>query len=111
MTDHIYTIDEIKKIIIPIAQQYKGLKIYLFGSYARGEADEKSDIDFRIDGGKIDSLFILGGLYAALEEALQKPLDLITTASLRQNKEDRMTQKLIRHIRKEERLIYEDAAS
>ena len=36
MTDHIYTIDEIKKIIIPIAQQYKGLKIYLFGSYARG---------------------------------------------------------------------------
>lgn len=110
MTDRIYTIEEIQSIIIPIARQYKGLKVYLFGSYARGEADEKSDIDFRIDGGKIDSLFILGGLYAALEEALQKPLDLITTDSLRQNMHDRMTRNLIRHIKKEERLIYEDAA-
>ena len=98
-------------MVIPRATQQKGLKVYLYGSYAPGEADEKSDIDVRIDGGKIDSLFVLGGLYAALEEALQKPLDLITTDSLRKNKDDRMTQKLIRHIKKEERLIYEDAAS
>ena len=36
--------EEIKKAITPIALKY-GLKaVYLFGSYARGTADENSDI-------------------------------------------------------------------
>lgn len=51
MTDKIYSIDEIKKIISPIASRYGVERVFLFGSYARGEATEESDLDFRIDKG------------------------------------------------------------
>ena len=45
----VYTIDQIKEKIVPIAKQYDLSKIYLFGSYARGEADEKSDVDIALE--------------------------------------------------------------
>ena len=38
MTDKIYTIDEIKAIVKPIAEKYKADRIWLFGSYAKGQA-------------------------------------------------------------------------
>lgn len=45
----VYTIDEIKAKINPIAKQYNLSKVYLFGSYARGEADDKSDVDIALE--------------------------------------------------------------
>jgi predicted nucleotidyltransferase len=36
-------------IIAPIAKSYGVTKVSVFGSYARGEAIWKSDIDFKID--------------------------------------------------------------
>lgn len=82
----IYTIEQIKKIVEPIARQY-GLKaVYLFGSYARGTATEKSDVDLLIDtsGTSLKSLFSLGGLYCELEDAMGKRIDLITVSALEQ---------------------------
>ena len=45
----VYTVEQIKDRIVPIAKQYDLSKIYLFGSYARGEADEKSDVDIALE--------------------------------------------------------------
>ena len=45
----IYTLDDIQAKIIPIAKQYNISKVYLFGSYARGEEDENSDIDIALE--------------------------------------------------------------
>ena len=42
----VYTIDEIKRISVPIAKEYGVNSLSLFGSYARCEANEDSDIDF-----------------------------------------------------------------
>ena len=39
------TIAQIKKAVTPICERYGVKKMWLFGSYARGEADEKSDVD------------------------------------------------------------------
>jgi predicted nucleotidyltransferase len=47
--DGLYQIDEIKKISVPIAQKYGVKKLALFGSFARGEQGNGSDIDFLID--------------------------------------------------------------
>ena len=44
------TIEEIKSRIEPIARQYRLNAVYLFGSYARNEATEKSDIDLLYKG-------------------------------------------------------------
>ena len=40
-----YTVDEIKEIVSALAAQYGADRIYLFGFYARGDADKDSDID------------------------------------------------------------------
>ena len=44
-----YTLDEIRHIITPIAQKYNLSAVYLFGSYARGTAREESDLDLLVD--------------------------------------------------------------
>ena len=46
-----YTIDEIKEIVTILAARYGADRIYLFGSYARGEATAASDIDVIVVGG------------------------------------------------------------
>ena len=82
----VYTIQEIRSKVLPILVKYRIPAMYLFGSYARGNATEDSDIDFLIDttGTELTSLLRLGALYCDLEEAFQKPIDLITVRSIMQ---------------------------
>jgi len=44
-----YSIEDIAKIVTPIAKRHNLNAVYLFGSYARGEAANDSDIDLLID--------------------------------------------------------------
>ncbi len=82
----VYSIEQIRDIVAPIAKKYNLKAVYLFGSYARGAATEHSDIDLIIDtsGTEIKSLLSLAAVYCDLEEALAKPVDLITASSLEQ---------------------------
>lgn len=96
--DKVYTIEEIKHIVEPIAKTHNVGGIYLFGSYARGEATPVSDIDLRVDKGKLKGLIELGALYADLEDSFGKKLDLLTTGSLDQD--------FLSRITKEEVLLY-----
>jgi predicted nucleotidyltransferase len=93
-----YTIDEIRKKAAPIAARYGVDSLYLFGSYARGAADVNSDLDFRVDSGRIRDLFELGGLYSDLESALQTKIDVVMTEGL--------SDEFLREIRRDEVLIY-----
>ena len=82
----VYSLEELYDLIAPVAKKY-GLKaVYVFGSYARGEANENSDIDLLIDtaGTNIKSLLQLATVYSDLEDALQKEIDLITVSSIEQ---------------------------
>ena len=51
MSDKIYTIDDIKSTLFPVLSDYNVKKAILFGSYGKGEATEKSDIDRIVDSG------------------------------------------------------------
>ena len=44
----VYSIDELAERIAPIAREFGVERIYLFGSYARGDYDDASDIDIMI---------------------------------------------------------------
>ena len=79
----IYTVDEIARIVKPVAERYGLRAVYLFGSYARGTATEHSDVDLLIDttGTALKSLLQVAAVYCDLEEAL---VDLITVSSLEQ---------------------------
>ena len=105
MDNKIYTLNELKSIIAQIAYRYNVDRIYLFGSYARGEADENSDIDLCVDAASIKGLFALGALYADLKEELGKELDFVTVKSLKYNADS----DFVGSLEKERILIYEAA--
>ena len=60
----IYTLNEIKNRVLPIIQKYNIPAMYLFGSYARGNATDESELDFLVDttGTRLTSLLSLGEL-------------------------------------------------
>lgn len=72
-----YTIEEIRTKAMPIAIQYGVDSLSLFGSYARGDADEKSDLDFLILKGDMKGLLSYCGMIADLEDAFQCHVDLV----------------------------------
>ena len=72
---------EIRDVVSRLAAQYGARRVYLFGSYARGDMTSGSDIDLRIDKGAIRGLE-MAGLLVDLEDALGIPVDLIPTGSL-----------------------------
>jgi len=103
MTDtsmkRIYTVDEIRRVVADIANEYGVSKVTLFGSYARGDADKNSDIDLRIDKGRLRGLFQLSGFRIDLEERLGAPVDVLTTESL--------DEEFLNRIQSEEVMLFE----
>ena len=83
----IYTLNEIKALVAPVIKKYNIPAMYLFGSYARGDATQESDLDFLVDttGTQLKSLLTLGQLYCDLEAIFQKDIDLITVGSITQS--------------------------
>jgi len=78
--------------ILTIARKHGASNIRVFGSVARGEADEQSDIDFLIDLAPGRTLFDLGGLAEELRELLGRKVDVVIEAGLR----DQVRQRLLR---------------
>ena len=93
-----YTLDEIKQIVSELAAQYGAKRSDLFGSCARGDMTDSSDIDLRIDKGSIKG-FQLAGLLLDLADSLGRPVDLVPTTSL--------DQRFLDAIRDDEVLLYE----
>ena len=77
----ILTIKEIKDRIRPVVEKHHIEDVYLFGSYARGEANENSDVDIYCSSGDVDSLIKRAGLLRELAEALGKDVDVVTIGS------------------------------
>ena len=86
------SLNEIRSIAIPIAKSYGLTELYLFGSYAKGTAQEESDLDFRFDKPKGMSLFKIGGLQYQLSEAFGIPVDVVTTGQLSDEFKDEIGQ-------------------
>lgn len=78
-------IEEIKKAAVPILRRYGVARAYLFGSYARGEHTEGSDVDFLVEyaPGARKSLLSHVRLINELKDALKADVDVVTEAALR----------------------------
>lgn len=76
------TFDEIKTAVAPLAEEYGLKNVYLFGSYARGDQKDNSDIDLLVELGKPMGYFKFNGLNRRLEEKLNRNVDLCTPGSL-----------------------------
>ena len=98
----IYDIETIRAKTVPIAKKYGVRRMSLFGSYARGEADDQSDVDILIDtgNGKIRSYIPYFSFVFALEDELGCHVDVVMDGS--SNKE------FLTEIKKDEVLLYEE---
>lgn len=75
MSEKIYTIEEIKKILSEILKDKPVYQVILFGSYAKKNATKDSDIDLIIDTKSKLKGFALLKLICQIEEKLQKEID------------------------------------
>ena len=74
-------IQVIKSTLTPIFKKYQVKSAYLFGSYARGEARENSDVDIRIEEGNnspLKSLWDVAGFELDMTDKLGKQVHLLT---------------------------------
>lgn len=83
MTNTIYTKAEISSILSPIFANYPVKRALLFGSYAKGLANENSDIDIAVDSGLRGLAFF--GLLEDVVCALDKQIDLIDFSQIEKN--------------------------
>jgi predicted nucleotidyltransferase len=92
MTINLKSLREKREEIMKIASKHGAYNIRIFGSVARGEADEKSDIDFLIDYDidKITPWFPVG-LIHELQDFLGEKVDVVTVNGLK----ERIKQKVL----------------
>ena len=77
------TIDQIKKAVAKAGDKYGIKSAYLFGSYAKGEANEDSDIDIIIEKGNLQTYKAYSGMLYDLEDEFGKSVDLLTTEGVK----------------------------
>ena len=78
--DTIYTLNEIKTMLDPVFSQYGIRSALLFGSYAKGSANRRSDVDILVDSGLRGLQFF--GLLESVNSALKIPVDLIDVSQI-----------------------------
>jgi predicted nucleotidyltransferase len=84
-------LQERREEILVIAAKHGAFNVRVFGSVARGEETENSDIDFLInyDINKISSWFPVG-LIHDLEDLLGRKVDVVTETGLKERIRDRV---------------------
>ena len=87
MNNKVFTITDIKALVKPIAEKYNVDEIYLFGSYARDEADQNSDLDFLLFGGQNFKLTMIFSLAEELRAILNKKVDVFEINEINQDSE------------------------
>ena len=80
---------------ISIAAKHGARNVRIFGSAARGEAGEESDIDLLVDVGPGRTPFFPGGLLADLEELLGCKVDVVTPEGLHWYIKDRVLKEAV----------------
>ena len=76
----ILTRENIKQVVQDYFKDKPVNKVYLFGSYARGDANENSDVDLIVDIDDTEkrmSLFDFIRLQLGIEKSLNKKVDLV----------------------------------
>lgn len=75
-------LESIKIDLVPLLRSHGVLRSFVFGSYARNEATEASDLDLLLSFRERKSLLDLVALQATLEKKLDMKIDIVTEQSL-----------------------------
>ena len=72
--DTIYTFQQLRGLLSPLFRRYGIRRAVLFGSYAKGQASEQSDIDLLVDSGLSGLRFV--GFLDDVQNAVGKEVGL-----------------------------------
>lgn len=101
----ILSMDALKYLIRPVAKRYQIDKIYIFGSYARGEATSESDVDVLIETNNKGGLLAYYEILDSLEKRLGKKVDLVEQAAIKRDT-SRSGKRFRERVEKDKVLIY-----
>lgn len=87
--------EDMLKQIDKILKERNVSKASIFGSYARGDADDSSDIDLLVEPAK-KSLFELAGIKMDLENALNKKFDVLTYNGLNYSRDTGFKERVLK---------------
>lgn len=90
-----HRLSEKRDQILRLCAVYGARNLRVFGSVARGEADQDSDFDFLVEMEPGRSLFDLGGLQYDLEQLLDCPVDVVTERGLKARIRDRVLREAV----------------
>lgn len=76
------TLQSIRRRAAPILRRYGVRRAAVFGSFARGDEQKKSDVDILVDVPNGTGLFAFIGLEQELTDRLGRKVDLVTYRSL-----------------------------
>ena len=82
--------------ILPLAERYGLRDVRVFGSMARGDARERSDIDLLVTAPEGTSGLALGGLLMDVSELLGRKVDVVTERAIRPALRDRILREAVR---------------
>ena len=78
----VYSLAELQSILAPVFSEHRVRKAVLFGSYAKGTANEHSDVDLLVDSGLRGLKFF--GLLESVTCALNLSVDLLDVTQIEQ---------------------------
>ncbi len=76
-------LEKMKEKIKPVAKKYNLAYVWIFGSYAKKKQKRDSDVDIIVRTEDVLGGFKIVEVKFALEEALEKQVDIITTGSIK----------------------------
>ena len=88
-------LEEKRGEILRLAAEHGAREVRVFGSVARGEADQESDIDFLVELETGRSLLDLGGLQMELESLLGCRVDVVTARGLKARIRERVLRQAV----------------
>jgi uncharacterized protein len=81
--------------ILQVATRHGARHVRVFGSVARGDSDDKSDVDFLVEMERGRSLLDLGGLLMDLQNLLGRRVDVVTERGLRERIRSRVLREAV----------------
>jgi len=81
--------------ILRLCAEHGARSVRVFGSVARGQADQESDVDFLVELDPGRTLLDLGGLQQELEGLLGRRVDVVTVRGLKARIRDRVLREAV----------------
>lgn len=101
----ILSLDALRYLVRPIAKRNRLQSVFVFGSYARGEATSESDVDLMIEGGDIQTADDFFSISKQLSDVLGKEVDLVMADAARRN-QTRAGKRFMSHFERDKVVLY-----